>query len=58
MGSQTEECCQKELYSVYLPDTEPDAIEEVFAELETKTAPIIRKICETREVPTGDEYNW
>jgi hypothetical protein len=49
---------QKDLYRVYLPDTEPDAVENVFAELETKTAPIIHKICETREVPTGDEYNW
>ncbi|TJY42678.1 DUF4238 domain-containing protein [Cohnella pontilimi] len=48
----------KDLYSVDLPDTTPDVIEDVFMDLETKTAPVIKAICETLHMPTGDDYNY
>lgn len=49
---------QKYLYSVDLPDTEPDAIEDVFAFIENNVAPIIKEICDSKRIPDGEEYNW
>ncbi|KFM92954.1 DUF4238 domain-containing protein [Paenibacillus macerans] len=50
---------QKHLYRVDLPDTEPDAIEDVFACVEENTVPIIKEICNSRKMPEGnEEYNW
>ncbi|MEF3304257.1 DUF4238 domain-containing protein [Paenibacillus sp. GYB003] len=48
----------KDLYRVELPDTPPDAIEDVFMDLESKTAPVIRTLCETLRMPSGDDYNY
>jgi len=50
---------QKHLYRVELPGTEPDAIEEVFAEVEKNVAPIIKQICDSQKIPeVVVEYNW
>lgn len=49
---------EKDLYSVDLPDTPPDVIEDVFMDLETKTAPVVRTLCETLQMPTGEDYNY
>jgi hypothetical protein len=48
----------RNLYSIDLPDTPSDFIEDVFMDLETKTAPVIRTLCETLRMPTGDDYNY
>lgn len=48
----------KGLYSVDLPDTSSDVIEDIFMDLETKTAPVIRTLCETLRMPTGNDYNF
>lgn len=50
---------QKNLYRIDLPDTEPDIIEDVFAEVENSVAPIIKEICISHKIPEKDEeYNW
>ncbi|HBV85325.1 MAG TPA: hypothetical protein DEF42_01345 [Desulfosporosinus sp.] len=49
---------QKYLYRVKLPNAEPDAIEDVFAFVEDKVAPIIKEVCSSQEIPEGaEEYN-
>jgi len=49
---------KKHLYRVDLPDTEPDAIEDVFAYVEGNAAPIIKEVCNSKVIPTGEKYNW
>jgi hypothetical protein len=49
---------KKRLYNVDVPDQRPDVLEDVFADIENKAAPIIREICESLIMPTGDDYNW
>lgn len=49
---------QKHLYRVDLPETEPDAIEDAFADVEDNVAPIIKEICISKKIPEGEEYNW
>ncbi|MBB6691048.1 DUF4238 domain-containing protein [Cohnella xylanilytica] len=49
---------ERNLYTVDLPDVQPDAIEDVFADLEDKTAPVVRTLCETLQLPDGDDYNF
>ncbi|QJD84254.1 DUF4238 domain-containing protein [Cohnella herbarum] len=42
-----------------LPDTKPDAIEDVFAYVEDNVAPIIKEVCNSHEIPDGvEDYNW
>ncbi|MFS0722269.1 DUF4238 domain-containing protein [Paenibacillus sp. 1P07SE] len=48
----------KKLYSIELPDTPSDLIENTFMDLETKTAPIIRNLCETNQMPVDSDYNY
>jgi hypothetical protein len=49
---------QKDLYAISFPEIKPDAIEDIFADLENKVAPIIRWICENLQMPNGEEYIW
>ncbi|MBO2942791.1 DUF4238 domain-containing protein [Paenibacillus sp. F411] len=50
---------QKHLYSVDLPNIEPDVIEDVFKVIEDKVAPIIKEICNTKQIPASvEDYNW
>lgn len=46
---------QKDLYSLDLPNTQSDALEDVFADLENTAAPIIKNICETLVMPNDGE---
>lgn len=50
---------QNHLYRVELPDTEPDAIEDVFAYVEGNVAPIIKEVCDSQKIADGtEEYSW
>jgi len=47
------------LYRVDLPETEPDAIEDVFAYVEENAIPIVKEICNRQKIPEGvEDYNW
>jgi hypothetical protein len=50
---------QKHLYSIDLPDTEPDVIEDAFSIVETNVAPIIKDICQSQQIPHETvAYTW
>lgn len=50
---------QKCLYRVTLPHIDPNIIEGAFSVIESAVAPIIKRICETKSIPSGEEdYNW
>lgn len=50
---------QNHLYSVDIPETEPDVIEDAFAFVEENVAPIIKEVCNSKKIPDGaEEYNW
>jgi hypothetical protein len=49
---------KKNLYTVDVSEERPDIFEDIFAEIENKAAPIIREICRSHIMPTGDDYNW
>jgi hypothetical protein len=45
---------EKDLYTIELPDTRPDAIEDAFALVESAVAPIIKNIYSTLSMPKDD----
>lgn len=50
---------QKHLYSIELPGSGSDVIEDVFAEVERHVAPIIRNICHSQKLPDDKiAYSW
>jgi hypothetical protein len=49
---------EKYLYKVELPDVPHDALEDTFMHVEAKTAPIIKNVRSTLEMPTGNDFIW
>lgn len=51
---------QNNLYSLEIEnnnDNQTDAVETMFAELESMTAPVIKRIIEAERIPSGNEFN-
>lgn len=47
---------QRDFYRVDLPGVDPDAIEQAFSIFETRAAPVVKKIVDTRNLPSGEEF--
>ncbi|WLD94625.1 DUF4238 domain-containing protein [Alkalihalobacillus sp. AL-G] len=49
---------KNDIYKIEIADVLPDALEDSFMEIETKTAPIIKKLKNTLEMPKGTDFIW
>src|SRR5713101_4902026 len=47
---------QRDFYRVDLPGVAPDSIERAFSIFEARAAPIVKRVIDTRHLPSGEDF--
>jgi len=47
---------QHDFYSINLPNQPPDLVENLFSRIESHSAPILKKLIDTKQIPSGKEF--
>lgn len=47
---------ERDYYRVEIPETDPNVVETLFAQVEDRTSPVIRKVIRYHELPDGEDF--